>query len=444
MWVAAALCLGVVALQLPWLRTEGLYFFESVQARKLEAFFAALAALGTFFSLVILGAMVRRGQHQAHKGLGERLLLYLGVLLGTLAMIFSRHLLLFYLGMELSSLCAYLLVGFRFTKLGYAGGLKYLILGGTSSALFLYGLSFFFGISGDFLVHESVNLLADEAYFYPAQLAVLFLVAGALFKISAAPMHFWTPEVYRSGPLDAVALISYVPKVGGFMLLIRLAEMLRNGPLHDSWHLLLAATALGSILVGNFGALRQSGFRKILAFSGIAHTGFMLTGLLGEGQPDQAFLFYLLAFMPMNYAIFMVLQIMEARTGTDELKSFAGAGRRFPVFGAGLVISLLGLIGLPPTGGFVAKLLVFSVVWEEYELQGSPLYFWLFILGLLNTALALFYYIKPIYYAYIERKEKPIPMQGPSPLKRTVVLFLSLLILLLFFKSDLFFLFFQK
>jgi NADH-quinone oxidoreductase subunit N len=321
----------------------------------------------------------------------------------------SADLLLLFLGLELMVLPGYLLAGFHKTD-AYSteGAIKYFLLGSFSSAIFLFGLAFAWGLVGstriDAVATELAAVVAGTEPLSPGlAMGLAFLTTGVAFKIAAVPFHYWTPDAYQGSPTPITGYLSVGPKVGAFALILRLfVEAL--GPLSDWWMPVMIVLATLTMTLGNLVALTQDNVKRMLAYSSIAHTGYMLVGLAAwAGDPQdrsdgiQALLFYSVAYAFMNLGAFAVVAALQRRTGvTSSLATFAGLGRREPLLGALMTLFLLSLIGIPPTAGFFAKA---EIILSALE-AGGPLTI-LAVVMVINAAVAAFYYLRVIVYMFM-------------------------------------------
>lgn len=318
----------------------------------------------------------------------------------------SADLLLLFLGLELMVLPGYLLAGYHKTD-AYSteGAIKYFLLGSFSSAIFLFGLAFIWGLTGttrvDGVAEALGAIVAGEAPLSPGlALGLAFLTTGVAFKIAAVPFHYWTPDAYQGSPTPITGYLSVGPKVGAFALILRLfVEAL--APLADVWLPVMIILATVTMTLGNLVALTQDNVKRMLAYSSIAHTGYMLVGLAawaaGSLQGLEGLLFYGAAYTFMNLGAFAVIAALQKRTGvTSALSTFAGLGRKEPMLGILMALFLLSLTGIPPTAGFFAKA---YVILAAVEAGGAMTI--LAVIAVLNAAAAAFYYLRVIVYMYM-------------------------------------------
>jgi NADH-quinone oxidoreductase subunit N len=329
----------------------------------------------------------------------------------------SADLLLLFLGLELMVLPGYLLAGFHKTdSYSTEGAIKYFLLGSFSSAIFLFGLAFVWGLTGttrvDVIAADLAAIVAGTAPLSPGlAMGLAFLTSGVAFKIAAVPFHYWTPDAYQGSPTPITGYLSVGPKVGAFALILRLFVG-ALGPLAAWWLPVVIVLATLTMTLGNLVALTQDNVKRMLAYSSIAHTGYMLVGLAAwagdpQGRVDGigALLFYSVAYTFMNLGAFAVVAALQKRTGvTSSLATFAGLGRREPVLGVLMTLFLLSLTGIPPTAGFFAKANVIIAAVEA----GGPLTI-LAVITVLNAAVAAFYYLRIIVYMFMRESTTDAP-----------------------------------
>jgi len=329
----------------------------------------------------------------------------------------SGDLLLLFLGLELMVLPGYILAAYHKTdSYSTEGAIKYFLLGSFSSAIFLFGLAFVWGITGsmrlEVISDELTAIVAGNAPLSPGlAMGLAFLTSGVAFKIAAVPFHYWTPDAYQGSPTPITGYLSVGPKVGAFALILRLfVEAL--GPLADWWLPVVLVLATLTMTLGNLVALTQDNVKRMLAYSSIAHTGYMLVGLaawagdpLGRSDGIEALLFYGVAYAFMNLGAFAVIAALQKRPGvTSSLATFAGLGRREPLMGILMTLFLLSLTGIPPTAGFFAKANIILAAVEA----GGPLNI-LAVIMVLNAAVAAFYYLRVVVYMFMRDSATDAP-----------------------------------
>ena len=328
---------------------------------------------------------------------------------GAMLLAGSSDLLLLFLGLELMVLPGYLLAGYHKTD-AYSteGAIKYFLLGSFSSAIFLFGIAFVWGLTGTTRITGPDGIAAYLAGIVAgveplsAGLAVglAFLTTGVAFKIAAVPFHYWTPDAYQGSPTPITGYLSVGPKVGAFALILRLfVEAL--GPLAEWWLPVMIVLAATTMTLGNLVALTQDNVKRMLAYSSIAHTGYMLVGLAayagGRIEGLQGLLYYGAAYAFMNLGAFAAIAALQQRTGvTSQLDTFAGLFRREPLLAVLMTLFLLSLTGIPPLAGFFAKAYVILAAVQA----GGPLTI-LAVIAVLNAAAAAFYYLRIVVYMFM-------------------------------------------
>lgn len=371
---------------------------------------------------------------------GEIYAILLAVVMALLLLVAAKNLLLIYLSIEMLSVCSYLLAGFGLNKKSSESALKYILFGAFSSALMLYGMSLLYGMTGTLNITytDAIGQLANVSAF-PLMLAIVLTVCGFLFKIAAVPFHSWSPDVYEGTPVSIVAFFSVAPKLGGLVVLYDVSNILLhyfNAKYAVSWASVVAVIALASMIVGNTAALQQQNIKRMLAYSSIAQAGFMLCCVVaysGYGTEVQALTFYAVAYMLANFVVFALL----AFTGKENLQDYGGTGRKNVFVSVAVIVAFLALTGLPPTAGFMAKFLVFANLWQTWAESGDKLLLILFIGGILNAVISLFYYVKVPYYAFFKPENETPASIKINAANYAVVALLTLFSLFFFSKADL-------
>ncbi len=341
---------------------------------------------------------------------------------GAMLLAASADLLVLFIGLELMVLPGYLLAGYHKSD-GYSteGAIKYFLLGSFSSAIFLFGLSFVWGLTGTTRIAEVADhlttLTAAGGLSPGLALGLAFLTAGVAFKIAAVPFHYWTPDAYQGSPTPVTGYLSVGPKIGAFALILRLfVEAL--GPLKADWLVVIVVLAVLTMTLGNLVALTQTNVKRMLAYSSIAHTGYMLVGLAafaaGRIEGLEGLLYYGAAYSVMNLGAFAVIAALQKRAGvTSNLDTFAGLGRREPVLGILMTLFLLSLTGIPPTAGFFAKAYVILAAVQASQ-DGTGVLGLLAVIAVLNAAAAAFYYLRVVVYMFMREpaSEQPALRHG--------------------------------
>ena len=341
--------------------------------------------------------------------LAEFTAVLLFALSGEMLIAASADLLVLFIGLELMVLPGYLLAGYHKTD-GFSteGAIKYFLLGSFSSAIFLFGLAFVWGLTGTTRVAEIADHLAamNSSGGLSAGLALglAFLTTGVAFKMAAVPFHYWTPDAYQGSPTPVTGYLSVGPKVGAFAIILRLfVEAL--GPLKLDWLPVIVVLALLTMTVGNLVALTQTNVKRMLGYSSIAHTGYILVGLAayaaGRIEGLEGLLFYAAAYSVMNLGVFAVIAALQKRPGvTSNLETFAGLVRREPLLAILMTLFLLALTGIPPTAGFFAKAYVILAAVQASQ-AGNDVLGLLAVATVLNAAAAAFYYLRIVVYMFM-------------------------------------------
>ena len=338
----------------------------------------------------------------------------------------AADLLILFIALELMVLPGYLLAAYhKSDAYSTEGAIKYFLLGSFSSAIFLFGLAFVWGMTGTTLTagvaEELTRIVTGTSELSPGlAMGLALMTTGVAFKIAAVPFHYWTPDAYQGSPTPVTGYLSVGPKVGAFALILRLfADGLY--PLAEWWLPVVIVLAALTMTLGNLVALTQDNVKRMLAYSSIAHTGYMLVGLAAYGagqiQGLEGLLYYGAAYAFMNLGAFAVVAALQKRAGvTAQLETFAGLGRREPILGVLMVLFLLSLVGIPPTAGFFAKAYVILAAVEE----GGALTV-LAVIAVLNAAAAAFYYLRVVVYMYMRE-----PATTTAPLRHGRLMWIGL------------------
>ncbi|MFI5261880.1 MAG: NADH-quinone oxidoreductase subunit N [Candidatus Limnocylindrales bacterium] len=378
----------------------------------LDMLFLAIAFLTILFSPDYL--------RPRHYPLAEYVATLLFAISGAMLISGARDLLVLFLGLELLVLPGYMLVAYaKRDGLATEGAIKYFLLGSFSSAIFLFGLAFTWGYTGTTSVTgvaRQLQQIVDGQQPLAAGLlmGLALLTTGVAFKIAAVPFHYWTPDAYQGSPTPVTGYLSVGPKIAAFALILRLfVEAL--APLRADWVGVVVVLAALTMTLGNLVALTQDNIKRMLAYSSIAHTGYILVGLAAfagapPGSPAasagiESMLFYAAAYTFMNLGAFAVVAALQGRPGvTSQISTFAGLGRRAPLAAALMTLFLLSLTGIPPTAGFFAKAYVI-----EAALQSGGLVPWLAVIAAVNAAMAAFYYLRVVVVMYMQEPAADAP-----------------------------------
>jgi NADH-quinone oxidoreductase subunit N len=373
-------------------------FQQMVVADDFALFFNAIFAATTALVLLLSVGYVRRQAIEA----GEYYILLIFAALGMMLMAAALDLLVVFLGLELMSLSLYVLAGFFRTRpTGNESSMKYFLLGAFSSGFFLYGIALLYGATGTTNLARLGDALGTPgAARDPLVLAgIALLLVGFGFKTSAVPFHQWAPDVYEGAPTAVAAVIATGSKAAAFAALLRV--ILETRMLQADWTTLLWILAALTMTVGNVIALAQRNLKRMLAYSSVAHVGYMLVGLTaGPKLGGAAVLFYLLVYSFATVGAFGVILLLEReeRAEAVEIDAYGGLAARHPLLALVLTVCLMSLIGLPPTAGFVGKFYLFSAAIQEK-------FVWLAIIAVLNSVAAAYYYLRLIVYMYMREPE---------------------------------------
>ena len=349
---------------------------------------------------------------------GEYYVLLLFALAGMMIMASGLDLLSIYVGMELQALCIYVLTGFiRQERRSNEAALKYVILGSVSSGIFLYGLSLVYGITGTTQLTDMAAALGTGRAHDPALvLATVFLVTGLLFKVGAVPLHMWVPDVYEGAPTTITAFMSVGPKAAAFAILLRIF-LDAMAPAAEIWVVVVAIIAVLTMALGSFVALVQTNIKRMLAYSSIAHAGFVLLGLVAGGPDGVAsVMLYLLIYVFMNLGIFAIIIMMRSGNVKGEaIEDYAGFAKSHRGLALLMLIFLFSLASIPPTAGFFAKFYILVALVE----QG---YVGLAVIAVLLSAVAAFFYIRIVMLMYMKEETRPFDLALTPSLRLAIAI----------------------
>ncbi len=349
----------------------------------------------------------------------EFAVLLFSVTIGLCLMGSAADLLTLYLGVEMVSIGSYVLAGFlKEDRRSNEAALKYVIFGGLASGLMIYGASLLYGLTGyTNLLDIREILVSGGADQRPALLmASVLIFAGIGYKVSAAPFHMWTPDVYEGAPTVVTAFLSVGPKAAGFALLLRFFFNTLAVPVGGAWEvvsslnwpLLLAVVACATMTIGNVTALVQTNVKRMLAYSSIAHAGYILMGAVTlNSEGGMAILFYLVTYYLMNLGAFLVVILVSRQIGSEEIADYRGLIYRAPFLTISMTIFMLSLTGIPLTAGFIGKVYLFAAVVNQ------KLY-WLAVIGVLNSVVSLYYYVRVFKTMTLEQPAEHAPLAEPA------------------------------
>ncbi|MGK7887807.1 MAG: NAD(P)H-quinone oxidoreductase subunit N [Leptolyngbyaceae cyanobacterium] len=382
----AGLLASVTSLFFQWDVADPIAFLGGFNSDALSVLFRGIIALSSAVTVL----MSARYVEQAGTALAEFLAIMLTATVGAMFLSGANELVMIFVALETLSISSYLLTGYmKRDPRSNEAALKYLLIGAASSAIFLYGSSLLYGLSGGETrlgaIAANINSVEDLSLI----IALVFVIAGIAFKIAAVPFHQWTPDVYEGSPTPVVAFLSVGSKAAGFALAIRL--LVTAFPLvADQWQFVLSALAILSMVLGNVVALAQTSMKRMLAYSSIGQAGFVMIGLvIGTEAGYASMLFYLLVYLFMNLGGFTCIILFSLNTGTDEISEYSGLYQKDPLITLALSICLLSLGGIPPLAGFFGKIYLFWAGWQA----GA---YGLVIIGLLTSVVSIYYYIRVV------------------------------------------------
>jgi NADH-quinone oxidoreductase subunit N len=383
----------------------------------------ALDALGAAFKLILIAASLllllafsfRNSRELAGLGQGEMYTLVLSLTLSSLLLAAANDLVMLYLALEMVSITSYVMVAYlKGDRMSNEASLKYVLFGTASTGAMLYGLSLLYGMTGTTSLPAIQQLLAagvPEANRFAIYAIALLVIAGFGFKIAAVPFHFWCPDVYQGAATPVTALLSVLPKAAGLGITLRFFYGTLSSPGATPWDLggtigwpqLLMLVSVVTMTVGNVAALTQTNMKRLLAYSSIAHAGYLLMGVVAlSANGARALLVYLSAYLVMNLGAFLVVTLVHLHEGSFDLRDYPGLYRRSPLLTLAMAFFLLSLVGIPPFVGFLGKLYVFGSIIE----QGYGFYA---VVGAVNAAIAAYYYFRVIKVMVIDagNEDKP-------------------------------------
>jgi NAD(P)H-quinone oxidoreductase subunit 2 len=365
--------------------TEPLAFVESFNGDKLSIIFRATIALSSVLTILIS----ERYFLQSGIAISEYITILLSATLGGMFLAGADDLVMVFVALETLSISSYLLSGYaKRDPRSNEAALKYLLIGASSSAVFLYGMSLLYGLSGGY---TNLHAIASRLPLGGLSLivAMVFVIAGISFKLSAVPFHQWTPDVYEGSPTPVVAFLSIGSKVAGFALAIRF--MVTVFPMvYEQWHYVFVVLAIFSMILGNVVAIAQTSMKRMLAYSSIGQAGFVILGMaIGTEAGYASMVFYMLVYLFMNMGAFGCVILFSLKTGTDQISEYSGLYQKDPLLTLCLSVCLLSLGGIPPLAGFFGKIYIF---WAGWQAQA----YGLVILALAMSVVSIYYYIRVV------------------------------------------------
>jgi NADH-quinone oxidoreductase subunit N len=406
-YIAAAGLLATAGISLAWVNVDS-NFASIVAVDDYTTFFRVLfMAIAAVISLISGKLVEERFSHP-----GEYFALLVLSTIGAIGMAASRELMTAYLSLELLSFSLYILVSYqKFDARSNEAGMKYLLLGAFASAMFLYGMSLIYGISGSTYYGEIADGLRNPAgdFQWSMLMGLVLIVTGLGFKVAAVPFHTWTPDAYEGAFVPVTAYLATTSKAAGFALLLRLFSGAFQ-VVHDDWSWMIAGIAAATMILGNVVAIQQHNMKRLMAYSSIGQVGYMLMGIAGLSQDTaSALLLHMTGYMVSNLAVFVVVVAWYNLTGKEEIGDFRGMRERAPLLSGVLAGALFSLAGLPLFAGFATKFILFQAVVQ----QG---YLWLAAIATVTSVISLYYYLQIMRQAFVEKPAEGEEDQLPVPL----------------------------
>ena len=414
-----------IAMFLSLTSQKGELFGGMFLADSFSSFFNFIFLLCGFLTIASSMDFIKKlSSHQ-----GEYFALLLLSMVGMMFLASAGELITLYVALELTTISLYVLAAYlKNDSKSSEAGLKYLILGGVSSGLLLYGISLIFGLTGTTFLKDIKMTLITTFLTYqkigPAlTLSLIFFIAGFGFKLALVPFHMWVPDVYEGAPTPITAFLSVASKAAGLAAFIRV--FFRSFLIFQvDWVLLVAVLAALAMIIGNIIALLQTNIKRMLAYSSIAQIGYILLGVVAATSRGVASVsFYLFVYLFANMGAFIAAITFSNTTGSDEIKDYAGLSRRSPALAAMMAVFMLSLVGIPPLAGFTGKYYLFSAAIEQK-------YIWLVVIAILTSVISLYYYVGVIRQMYFQTSTVDKPIALPIALK--VSLIISVIGVLLF------------
>ena len=399
-----------------------------------------LDPMAVFFKVLLVGASLlvaliftfRNSRELAGLGQGEFYALLLAVTVSNMLLATANDLVMLYLSLEMVSITSYVMVAYmKGDRLSNEASLKYVLFGAVSTGAMLYGLSLLYGIAGTTSLPGIRDVLAaglTDANRYTVYVIALLVFGGFGFKTASVPFHFWCPDVYQGAPTPVTAFLSVAPKAAGFAIMARFfVQGMATGNVSDwnlaatiDWPRVLIVVSVLTMTLGNVAALTQTNMKRLLAYSSIAHAGYIMMGVVAlSADGARALMIYLLAYVFMNLGAFLVVTLIHRHDGTFDLRDYPGLYRRAPFLTVAMAIFLLSLTGIPPLIGFLGKLYVFAAIIDK----GSG-YWWYAAVGAVNAAIAAYYYARVLKTMVIDAGNEDKPPMVLPPLEYAWILIL--------------------
>jgi NADH-quinone oxidoreductase subunit N len=421
-WV---LCLGLLVVSFSIWKQENVtttLFTDAVALDPFASFFKQIIILAT-----ILVSIVSLYSNELSKYRKGELFALLGIItFGLFLMVSAVDLIVLYISIEIVSIMSFVLAGYlKENTFSNEASLKYVLYGALSSGIMLFGLSYIFGLTGSTNYFQIQNAIAglDKSANTALLLSTIMILAGFGYKISAVPFHFWTPDVYQGAPTTVTAYLSIAPKAGAFAMMIRFFnQVLADGGslsgldvlsvANIPWANILSLLAILTMTLGNVVALQQDNIKRMLAYSSVAHAGYMLLAMpVMSSESIYAIMIYLVMYLFMNLGAFFIVILVKNKTGGETFDDYKGLGWEMPTVGICMTIFMVSLTGLPPTAGFVGKFYIFASL-----IKGGSSFYWLVFAGAINSVVSLYYYLKVVKVMFLDGDKKDVILQPDLPM----------------------------
>lgn len=397
-------------------------FTDSIVLDPFASFFKLVVILATIFVSIV---SLYTGELEEYRK-GEYFTLLGIITFGLFLMASTIDLIMVYISIEIVSIMSFVLAGYlKQNTRSNEAALKYVVYGAFSSGVMLFGLSYIYGLTGStnyFQIQQAISQM-DPSTNTALLMAMLMLLAGFGYKISAVPFHFWTPDVYEGSPTTITAYLSVAPKAGAFAMMIRFFNQVfadggAMGGLDTAsltslpWADILAILAVVTMTLGNVVAIQQNSIKRMLAYSSIAHAGYMMLAMpVMSGDSIYAIMVYLVMYLFMNLGAFFVVITVKNKTGGETFDDYKGLGWEMPMIGVVMTIFMVSLTGLPPSAGFIGKFYIFASL-----IKGGEQFYWLVVAGGINSVISLYYYFRVVKVMFLEGERSETILQPPTVL----------------------------
>ena len=397
-------------------------FTDAVVLDPFSSFFKQIIILAT-----ILVSIVSLYSNELAKYRKGEFFTLLGIItFGLFLMVSAVDLIILYISIEIVSIMSFVLAGYlKENTFSNEASLKYVLYGALSSGIMLFGLSYIFGLTGStnyFQIQNTISQL-DSSSNTALLLSTIMILAGFGYKVSAVPFHFWTPDVYQGSPTTITAYLSIAPKAGAFAMMIRFFNQVFSdgGALSGMdvvstsnipWASILSLLAVITMTLGNVVALQQNNIKRMLAYSSVAHAGYMLLAMpVMSSESIYAIMIYLVMYLFMNLGAFFVVITIKNKTNGETFDDYKGLGWEMPIVGITMTLFMVSLTGLPPTAGFIGKFYIFASL-----IQGGGSFYWLVVIGGINSVVSLYYYLRVVKVMYFDGDRKDSLVSAPKVL----------------------------